>query len=428
MDIGVRGKIRPISRIVVCRDAEKHTLLSFAPRKNDPFAKRKATLPLVDFRPAAYISLSKTSRPRRAGVKIGVLLPNWVGDVVLATPTLRALRRQFPAAQITAIARSYLLPLLNGSDLVTRSLAWEHHGPGWLRRTWQLASELRRERLSAVLVLRNSGFAAAIARASGARQVVGYARRASRLFLTTALSPPIASGRYVPISAVDYYLKLAETLGCDTSSPRLELATTDTDEAAADAIWDRLGLPDPRDVVLLNAGGAYGSAKHWPPEHSIELARRIADEMGLSVVVLCGPGERVAAAALAEAAGHPRVQSLADEDVRFGPTKALLRRARLLVTTDSGPRHIAAAVGTPTITLFGPIDPRWSENYQPGAVQLRLPLACSPCGRRTCPLSHHECMRGLTPEFVLRAVERLLSAKHQNTSDTLTAGLAPVGG
>ena len=86
-------------------------------------------------------------------------------------------------------------------------------------------------------------------------------------------------------------------------------------------------------------------------------------------------------------------QELREEDVRFGITKAIIRRSRLLVSTDSGPRHLAAALGTPTITLFGPIDPRWSENYQPGAIQLRLALECSPCGRRVCPLKHHRCMR-----------------------------------
>jgi heptosyltransferase-2 len=161
-------------------------------------------------------------------------------------------------------------------------------------------------------------------------------------------------------------------------------------------------------VVLLNIGGAYGNAKHWPREHSIELSRRLASEFGLTVLVLCGPTERADAASLAATASHPRVLSLAEEDVRFGPTKAIIQRARLLVSTDSGPRHIAAAVGTPTITLFGPIDPRWSENYQPGAVHLHLPLECSPCGRRVCPLGHHRCMRDLTPDLVLQAVERAL--------------------
>ncbi len=344
-------------------------------------------------------------------MNIGVLLPNWVGDVVMATPTLRALRRRFPRASITGVARPYLLPLLEGSDWLTQAIGWEHHGRGWIGRTWRLVRQLRRQRLDAMLVLRNSGFAAGIARLSRARQVVGYARRGSRLFLTTALRAPREAGRFTPISAVDYYLKLAYAMDCREESRQLELPVTAADQSVADAIWESLDLPDPSEVVLLNIGGAYGNAKHWPREHSVELSRRLAGDLGLTILILCGPGERANAASLARDANHPRVRSLADEDVRFGPTKAIIRHARLLISTDSGPRHIAAAVGTPTVTLFGPIDPRWSENYQGEAIQLHLPLPCSPCGRRVCPLGHHQCMRDLAPEMVLSAVRRQLAAK-----------------
>src|SRR5688572_3440295 len=97
-------------------------------------------------------------------MNLGVMLPNWVGDLVMATPTLRALRHQFPGANIVGIARPYLLPLLDGTDWLTRRLPWEHHGRGWSGRTWQLIRTLRRERLDAMLVLRNSGFAAGVAR------------------------------------------------------------------------------------------------------------------------------------------------------------------------------------------------------------------------------------------------------------------------
>ncbi len=338
-------------------------------------------------------------------MNIGVLLPNWVGDVVMATPTLRALRRQFPAAKIAGIARPHLLPLLSGSNWLSQSIPWEHHDRGWIGRTWTLVRQLRRERLDAVLVLRNSGFAAGIARLSRARQVIGYARRGSRLFLTHSLRAPRESGRFTPISAVDYYLELAYALGCEDEPRQLELPVSAADRSAADGTWDHLDLPDPREVVLLNIGGAYGNAKHWPREHSIELSRRLASDLGLTVLILCGPGERASAAELARDAGHSRVLSLADEDVSFGPTKAIIQRARLLVSTDSGPRHIAAGVGTPTVTLFGPIDPRWSENYQAEAIQLHLPLDCSPCGRRICPLGHHRCMRDLTTDMVLSAIQ-----------------------
>lgn len=341
-------------------------------------------------------------------MRIGVVLPNWVGDVVMATPTLRALGSRYPRAKIVGIARPHLLPLLDGSPWLSGRLAWEHRGRGWLGRTWALVRTLRQQRLDAMLILRNSGFAAGVARLSGIRERIGYDRRGSRLFLTRCLAPPRTAGKFTPVSAVDYYLRLARELDCDTSDRRLELATTAEDEAAAEAIWENLSLPDPRQTVLLNIGGAYGRAKHWPREHCVELSRRLASDLGLAVVILCGPDERTAAQRLAAAASHPRVTSLANEDVRFGPTKAVLRRARLLVTTDSGPRHMAAALGTPTITLFGPIDPAWSENYQSNAVHLRLPLACSPCGRRVCPLGHHQCMRDLTPDLVLRSVEQVL--------------------
>jgi heptosyltransferase-2 len=346
-------------------------------------------------------------------MNIGVLLPNWVGDLVMATPTLRALGLRYPSARILGIARPYLLPLLAGLPWLTERVAWEHRGRGWIGRTWRLVRTLRRERLNAMLVLRNSGFAAGVARMSGARESIGYARRGSRAFLTHCLTAPHAAGKYTPISAVDYYLRLAAELDCDTNNPRVELATTLADERGADEMWRNLGLPDPRLTVLLNVGGAYGQAKHWPREQCVELSRRLASELGLAVVILCGPDERAAAGELASAANHPRVQSLANEDVSFGPTKAFIRRAAMLITTDSGPRHIAAAVGTPTITLFGPIDPRWSENYQPGAVQLRLPLDCSPCGKRVCPVGHHRCLRELTPDMVLRAVQQVLSRSQQ---------------
>ena len=341
-------------------------------------------------------------------MRIGVMLPNWVGDLCLATPALRALRRRYPAAEIIGLARPYLLPLLDGSNWLSQRIEWEHRGRGWIGRTWRLVRTLRSQRLDAMLVLRNSGFAAAVARLAGVRQTIGYARRGSRLFLSHCVAPPKSGSRLTPISAVEYYLRLASGLDCDTTDRRLELATTPHDEAAANTTWRHLGLTDASAAVLLHVGGAYGSAKHWPREHCLELARRLAVEVGLSVVFLCGPAERASAAQLACAAQHPRVKSLAHEDLAFGPTKALIRRARLLITTDSGPRHIAAALGTPTITLFGPIDPRWSENYQSDAVHLRLPLECSPCGRRTCPLGHHRCMRDLTPDLVLGATQQVL--------------------
>ena len=167
-------------------------------------------------------------------------------------------------------------------------------------------------------------------------------------------------------------------------------------------------------AMMLNTGGAYGAAKHWPTEHGGTLARRIATELGMYVIVNCGSAERAAADEIARLAGHRRVKCLAHLPPKLGgigPIKAVIRRMQLLVSTDSGPRHLAAALGVPTISLFGPIDPAWSNNYQPGGVKLRLNLPCAPCGKRVCPLLHQNCLKDLSVDMVFEAVQRKLVGK-----------------
>src|SRR5262249_7573184 len=163
---------------------------------------------------------------------------------------------------------------------------------------------------------------------------------------------------------------LAEVAGCPRPSRRLELFTTPRDEAAAEAVWHASGLSDCAEVIGFNPGAAFGAAKHWPAGHFATLARLLADRRGCGVLGLCGPGERVRARQIVLLADRPRVVSLADQPLSLGLTKACVRRCDLLVTTDSGPRHFAAAFNRPVVTLFGPTHIAWTETYHPGAVHL----------------------------------------------------------
>lgn len=343
-------------------------------------------------------------------MNIAVLLPNWVGDLAMATPTLRALRQHFPQANISGICRPYLAGVLEGTNWLDELLLWDHRDRwGWSRAIgfWR---QVRQRRLDVMVLLRNTLASALAARLSGAKRIVGYARRGRSWLLTDVLQPPRDGAKLKPISAVDYYLQTAYVLGAPAQPRYLELATLPADEAAADCVWRDLDLP-PHEVVILNTGGAFGGSKRWPHEHAAELARRIAAELGHAVLINCGPSERDDACQTADLANHRQVKSLAGyspKELSFGLTKAVLKRARLVVTTDSGPRHLASALGTPTITLFGPIDPAWSVNYEPGAVHLRLPLDCSPCGKKVCPLAHQRCMRDMTADIVFGAVARRL--------------------
>lgn len=339
--------------------------------------------------------------------RIAVFLPNWVGDAVMATPTLRALRTRFaPDVEIVGIMRPHVAELLRGSGLVDHVWPYDPARRDFALRPRGILWRLTRERADVSVHLTNDLVSAAVARLGRVPVRAGYARNRRGWLLTHRLRAPHDGSTFLPVSALDYYLAIASALGCAEESRRMQLATVAADENAADAAWRALGIDAAEPVVLLNSSGAYGAAKLWPDEHFAVLARRIASERDHAVVVLCGPDERARAAAIAARAGHPRVRSLADQPLGLGLTKACVRRARCLVTTDSGPRHIGAAFGIPVVTIFGPTDPAWSETSFPLEIKVRRDVPCGPCGMRTCPEGHHACMRDLEPSTVFAAVTR----------------------
>ena len=341
-------------------------------------------------------------------MNLGVFLPNWIGDVAMATPTLRALRSQFPAVRITGVMRPYVADVLAGTKFLDEQIFYDPHSRDSSLHGWPFLRRLRAERLDTVVLLTNSWRTGLLAWCSGARRRVGYVRGGRGILLTDRLEHRRANGKYTPTPVLDDYLRLAYQLGCGLESPRLELATLPADEAAADVTWKRLALPAGRHVVALNSSGAFGSAKLWPSGHFAELARKIVCATDNSVLVLCGPSEREIARDIVAAADHPRVVGLSDEQLSIGLTKACVRRCRLLVTTDSGPRYFGVAFGRDVVSLFGPTDPAHTRLTYDREATMSLRLECQPCMKRTCPLGHHRCMRELTVDAVYGAVWGLL--------------------
>jgi heptosyltransferase-2 len=123
---------------------------------------------------------------------------------------------------------------------------------------------------------------------------------------------------------------------------------------------------------------------------------------------MCGPKERDIAREIARRSSSDRVFSMADQPLDLGTAKACIRRGRIMVSTDSGPRHVAAALGKPVVTVFGPTLTVWSENPTQRAINLSLGLDCSGCRKRICPKGHHRCMRDLTVDQVFAALLKLL--------------------
>jgi heptosyltransferase-2 len=340
--------------------------------------------------------------------RIALFLPNWIGDVVMATPAIRAVRQRYPNARLVGVCRPYIAPVLEGAPWFDDVILHDKAGKRGLRGLAFLA-RLRRERFDAAVLFPNSFRSALHARLGGCRRRLGFARYGRALLLTDRLQPVRdAQGKIAPSPIIDDYNRLLAPLDIHDPGHRLELFTTTADDAAAERVWREEKLHRYSSVVGLNSGGAFGAAKLWPAEHFAELARRLVAERGSAVLVLCGPNERDLARQIVAHANHPAVVSLADRELSLGLTKACVRRLDLLVTTDSGPRHFAAAFDRPVVTLFGPTFIAWTETYFAKAVHLQKQVPCGPCQQRVCPLGHHQCMRDLGVNEVLAAGKDLL--------------------
>lgn len=339
-------------------------------------------------------------------MRVAVFLPNWIGDVAMATPAINALWEQRPRGSLVAVGRPYVRGVVDGSPWFDAFIPAERKG--W----FATARALRRHRCHAAILFPNSFRSALVARLAGIPRRVGYARYARRWLLTDALEPlRDGRGRITPAPVLDAYNALAAKLAV-TPDRRMRLFTQRIDEQAADAVWKRFDLPRYAEVVALNPGAAFGAAKHWPAEHFAALAKSLVDRRGAGVLVVCGPGERELARRIVVQSGRREVVSLADCELSLGLTKAAIRRCDLLVTTDSGPRHFAAAFGRPVVTLFGPTHIAWTETYHPGAIHLQKPVPCGPCQQRVCHLDHR-CMTTLLPGEVFDAAERLLAGHRE---------------
>jgi heptosyltransferase-2 len=364
---------------------------------------------------------------------IAVFLPNWIGDVVMATPALRALRQHFDGATMLGVMRPYVADVLQEAPWLDQYLFLDGTGP-WSQQWPAVAWQLRRRHAELAVIFPNSFRSALVARLGGCRRRAGYRRYGRGWLLNIALEPVRdVRGRLKPSPIIDAYNRLAEAVGCSWPGYRMELFTSAEDGQAADGVWKKAGLARHAEVVCLNPGAAFGAAKYWDAEYFARLAQDLADLRGSGVLILCGPQERELACRIARLAARPGVHALADlcqetaspkgrnalpsnlPRLSIGLTKACVRRADLLVTTDSGPRHFAAAFDRPVVTLFGPTHIPWTETYYARAVHLQKKVACGPCQLRVCPLDHR-CMKELTPAEVFRAAADLLTHTQRKAS------------
>ncbi|MCL2645753.1 MAG: glycosyltransferase family 9 protein [Phycisphaerales bacterium] len=376
-------------------------------------------------------------------------MPNWLGDGVMATPFLRAIRELYPAARIAGVVRPLVASVLSGlsyvDDVHIVKKGREKETVRWLRE----------QRFDLGVLLPNSFRSAWMLWRGGVRRRVGYARGWRSMLLTDRLQPklrtaeqkardrakaqairaisrelgasasPSVGSAYQPVPTIAYYMELAKFFGSSTAdSTRMELGITGQEQAEAEAMLLHLGISDERFAVIV-PGANFGSSKCWMPERFAQVADRLMDKQGEfdgHVILASSPAERPIVEAILQGSalspggkGVGRLHALArlndGKGVSLGALKEIIRRCKLMVCNDTGPRHFGAAFDIPTVAIFGPTDPVWAETYSSREKAVRIDVRCGPCQLKRCPIDHR-CMKELGVEAVIAAVSDLWHHAH----------------
>jgi len=343
-------------------------------------------------------------RPRRAKKamsepqRLAIRSPNWLGDAIMALPAMGALRRAYPDAHLAIAAPASVAPLFreqtNAEPASVLSFA-DHRGE---------RAALGGAALDLIVLLPNSFRSAWIARAAAIRERWGYGAGVRRPLLTRAVARPRRR-----VHQSQYYLELVRGLGLEAlQEPPRVCVTAETRSRAMTAAAD-LGIAADALMIGFAPGAAYGHAKRWPPPRVSDLIARLTRELAATCVLFGAAGDR--------AAGR-EIESSLPSDVRvinaIGRTDlrllaGLIAQCGAFVSNDSGAMHLAAALGTPLVAIFGPTDERVTAPLGGRTMPdiLSAPVFCRPCLLRDCPIDHR-CMKRITVDDVLAAVRRRL--------------------
>jgi lipopolysaccharide heptosyltransferase II len=322
------------------------------------------------------------------------VLPNWLGDVVMCTPALRALHTRFPDAHLTVAGRQIAIDVLDGLPYIAHRVAVPAR-PG-LGEMARVGRTLKPWSQDLAIVFPHSFRGALLARLTGAARVFGYDRGGRSWLLTNRINPHRENGKIQPVYMVQEYGDLLKPLDVSPDGLGPELAA---DAGEVDAVKSYLSETGP--VVGFAPGAAFGPSKRWPAERYAGVANDLHERVGAQCVLMTGPGEEDTRDAFLDAASVPIIECHEGRST-LSRLKATISQLELLVGNDSGPRHVAVAFGVPVVCIMGSTKPVYSCGpFEKGEV-LRIDVDCGPCQQPVCK-TDHRCMTGITAGHVVHA-------------------------
>lgn len=329
---------------------------------------------------------------------------NWIGDAVMTTPAVGAIRKNFPAAEISLLVKPWVVPVFVHSPDVDRIIVYDdrgrHQGAGGKLR---LARELRRHRFDAAILLQNAIEAALITWLAGIPCRIGFDTDGRRLLLT---HPVHLTRKLKTIHQTGYYLAMLQGAGLQTGSPELSLELADDDRRQAQKRLAQWGISKGRKLIGINPSATFGPTKQWFPERFAALADRLQEKYDAAIVIFGGPGDRVLGDRIADAMKNPPVDLCGRTGL--GEAMALIAACDLFITNDSGLMHVGAALKVPLIAIFGSTNPVTTGPLSAGSRVIKSRIDCAPCLKPQCPLGHMNCMREITVDKVFAAAGEML--------------------
>jgi heptosyltransferase-2 len=332
-----------------------------------------------------------------------VRMPNWIGDLVMATPVLTDLRKNFPHASITAMCKAPLCDLLKEDASIDELFCFTKPSNKFSRRQEErdIIAKIRAGNYDTGILLTNSFSSAWWFWAGKIPVRIGYAKHWRRFLLTDPICPPSEK-----MHQVDEYKKLLIPLGISSSKGAPRLYVTEKEVKESKELLYQRGYKSGHTLIGINPGAAYGSAKCWPIEKFRALSLELLKDQKLFLVFF---GDQNTASLVKKICSglDSRVINLAGI-TSLRELSCIIKDCNLLITNDSGPMHIADAFQVPLVSLFGSTDETLTGPYSQPFSVINKKVSCSPCFKRVCPIDF-KCMEQISVEDVIQAVHKRIS-------------------
>jgi len=336
--------------------------------------------------------------------RIMIRSTNWIGDAIMTTPAIRAIRNNFPHAHITLLAKPWVVPVFQYSPHIDHIMQYDANGcHSGIKGKIQLIKDIKKHHFDTAILLQNAIEAAILSFFAGINRRVGFNTDARGLLLTHAV--PISKS-IKRIHQTRYYVQMLESAGIPNAGLDLELFIGTADRISAYRFLQNINAAPGIRWIGMNPSATYGTAKQWFPKRFAQLADRIAKEYHAGILIFGGPGDKQLGDQVIEMMATPAI-NLAGQTT-LGMAMALIQQCHAFVTNDSGLMHIACALQTPLIAIFGSTNPITTGPIGKNAHIVQVKAPCSPCLLTDCPKKNHICMDAVNVDMVYQKLGALL--------------------